>query len=107
VFANPRNAAAGALRQLDPAVTATRPLRFYGYSVSLPPGASLPFRTQTEVLAALAEWGIPVAPHHVRCKSLDNVAQWAHDVETKIRSELNFAIDGGVGKVARLGPQDS
>lgn len=99
-------AAAGALRQLDPAVTATRPLRFYGYSVAVPPGVALPFRTQTEVLAALAEWGIPVAPHHVRCKSLDDVAAWAHDVETKVRAELNFAIDGGVVKIDSLALQD-
>ena len=106
VFANPRNAAAGALRQLDPAVTATRPLRFYGYSVALPPGVSLPFKTQTEVLTTLAEWGIPVAPHHVRCTSLDDVAQWAHEVETKIRAQLNFAIDGGVVKVDSLALQE-
>lgn len=106
VFANPRNAAAGALRQLDPAVTATRPLRFFGYSVAAPPGVTLPFRTQTEVLDALAEWGVPVAPHRVQCTSLDDVAQWAHEVETKIRAELNFAIDGGVVKVNSLALQD-
>jgi DNA ligase (NAD+) len=106
VFANPRNAAAGALRQLDPAVTATRPLRFYGYSVAVPPGVALPFRTQTDVLEALTDWGIPVAPHHVRCASLDDVAKWAHDVETKIRADLNFAIDGGVVKVDSLALQD-
>ena len=59
VFANPRNAAAGALRQLDPAITATRPLRFYGYSVAEPPGgggSQLPFQTQWELLEALAAW---------------------------------------------------
>ena len=106
VFANPRNAAAGALRQLDPAVTATRPLRFYGYAVATPPGIALSFRTQSEVLAALAEWSIPVAPHHARCESLDDVAAWARDVETKIRAELNFAIDGGVVKVDSLALQE-
>jgi DNA ligase (NAD+) len=106
VFANPRNAAAGALRQLDPAVTATRPLRFYGYSVATPPGAPLPFKTQGEVLATLQDWSIPVAPHHVRCTSLDEVAQWAHEVETKIRAELDFAIDGGVVKIDSLALQD-
>ena len=106
VFANPRNAAAGALRQLDPAITATRPLRFFGYSVATPPGTSLPFRTQSEVLEALTEWSIPVAPHHVRCDSLDDVATWAHDVETTIRAQLNFAIDGGVVKVDSLALQD-
>jgi DNA ligase (NAD+) len=106
VFANPRNSAAGALRQLDPAVTATRPLRFFGYSVAALPGTPLPFRTQSEVLAALADWSIPVAPHHVRCESLDDVTAWAHSVETKIRAELNFAIDGGVVKVDSLRLQD-
>jgi DNA ligase (NAD+) len=106
VFANPRNAAAGALRQLDPAITATRPLRFFGYSVATPAGIALPVRTQSDVLAALAEWGVPVAPHHVRCESLDDVATWAHDVETKIRGELNFAIDGGVVKIDSLALQD-
>ena len=106
VFANPRNAAAGALRQLDPAITATRPLRFFGYSAVAPAGTALPFRTQSEVIATLKEWGIPVAPHHVRCESLDDVAGWAHEVETKFRAELNFAIDGGVVKVDALALQD-
>lgn len=106
VFANPRNAAAGALRQLDPAITATRPLRFYGYSAVAVAGRTLPFRTQSDVLATLREWGIPIAPHHVRCESLDDVAAWAHDVETKFRAELNFAIDGGVVKVDSLALQD-
>src|SRR5688500_8500438 len=106
VFANPRNAAAGALRQLDPAITATRPLRFFGYSVVAPAGTTLPYLTQSEVIEALRQWGIPVAPHHVRCQSLDDVAKWAHDVETKFRAELNFAIDGGVVKVDSLALQD-
>ena len=106
VFANPRNAAAGALRQLDPAITATRPLRFFGYAMATPPGTSLPFRTQSEVLEALAEWSIPVAPHHVRCDSLDDVAKWAHQVETTIRAQLNFAIDGGVVKIDSLALQE-
>jgi DNA ligase (NAD+) len=72
VFANPRNAAAGALRQLDPAVTAKRPLRFFGYSVASE-NQSLPFRTQWELLEQLVEWGIPVAPHRARCLTLEDV----------------------------------
>ena len=58
VFANPRNSAAGSLRQLDPKITESRPLRFFGYAVAAPPGAALPFRTQWELLETLASWGI-------------------------------------------------
>jgi len=106
VFANPRNAAAGALRQLDPAITASRPLRFFGYSAVAPAGIALPFRSQSEVLDALAEWGVPVAPHRLRCESLEDVIAWAHTVETTYRAELNFAIDGGVVKVDSLALQE-
>jgi DNA ligase (NAD+) len=106
LFANPRNAAAGSLRQLDPAITASRPLRFFGYSVAAPDGEELPFETQSELLAALVEWGVPVAPHRKRAKTLAEVEKWAHDLEHKIRSELNFAIDGGVVKVDSLHLQE-
>jgi DNA ligase (NAD+) len=106
VFANPRNAAAGALRQLDSTITASRPLRFYGYSIVAPPGQRLGFRTQSDVLDTLAAWGIPVAPHRRRCAALDEVAAWADDVERRVRAELDFAIDGGVVKVDSLALQD-
>ena len=106
VFANPRNAAAGSLRMLDPAVTASRPLRFFGYSVAAPDGEELPFETQSELLDALVEWGVPVAPHRARAKTLAEVEKWAHDVEHKIRGELNFGIDGGVVKIDSLRLQD-
>jgi DNA ligase (NAD+) len=106
VFANPRNAAAGALRQLDPSVTAKRPLRFYGYSVASDDPSLLPFRTQGELLEQLASWGIPVAPHRARCLKLEDVFDWAHKVEHVIRGSLNFAIDGGVVKVDNLSLQD-
>lgn len=104
VFANPRNAAAGALRQLDPRITASRPLRFFGYTVALPGGAPHPFATQWELLEALGAWGVPVAPHRRRCATLDEVHAWAREVEARVRAELDFAIDGGVVKVdpARL-----
>jgi DNA ligase (NAD+) len=109
VFANPRNAAAGALRQLDPGVTATRPLRFFGYSVARPPegeGPPLPFHTQWELLEVLSAWGIPVAPHRERCRTLDETNAWADAVEHRVRATLNFAIDGGVVKVDELALQE-
>ncbi|HMI54806.1 MAG TPA: NAD-dependent DNA ligase LigA, partial [Gemmatimonadaceae bacterium] len=106
VFANPRNAAAGSLRQLDPAITASRPLRFFGYSVAVPDGESLPFATQTELLDALVEWGVPVAPHRERARTLAGVERWAYELEHKIRGDLNFGIDGGVVKVDSLRLQD-
>ncbi|MFL5480180.1 MAG: NAD-dependent DNA ligase LigA [Gemmatimonadaceae bacterium] len=106
VFANPRNAAAGSLRMLDPGVTASRPLRFFGYSVVAPDGQDLPFDTQTELLDALAEWGVPVAPHRKRAKTLAAVEEWAHDLEHNIRGKLNFGIDGAVVKVDSLRLQE-
>jgi DNA ligase (NAD+) len=106
VFANPRNAAAGSLRMLDPGVTASRPLRFFGYSVVAPDGQDLPFETQTELLDALDEWGVPVAPHRKRAKTLAAVEEWAHDLEHNIRGKLNFGIDGAVVKVDSLRLQE-
>ncbi|MEP6732237.1 MAG: NAD-dependent DNA ligase LigA [bacterium] len=106
VFANPRNSAAGSLRQLDPAMTAKRPLRFFGYTVAVPVGTTLPFETQWDLLDTLERWGIPVAPNRQRCSTLAQVHEWAHDVEHRLRGELDFAIDGGVIKVNNLRLQD-
>lgn len=105
-FANPRNASAGSLRQLDPAITATRPLRFYGYTMVAAPGEPLPVATQGEVLDTLASWGIPVAPHRRHCATLAEVVSWAEALEHRIRPTLNFAIDGGVVKIDRLALQE-
>ncbi|HEY2065146.1 MAG TPA: NAD-dependent DNA ligase LigA [Gemmatimonadaceae bacterium] len=106
VYANPRNTAAGALRQLDPAITATRPLRFFGYTIAMPSGQAYPCETQWELLDLLAQWGVPVAPHRLRARSLDEVNAWARDVESRLRAELDFAIDGGVVKVDSIRLQD-
>jgi DNA ligase (NAD+) len=106
VFANPRNAAAGSLRQLDPAITARRPLRFFGYAAAAEDNAQLPFRTQWELLEKLEQWGIPIAPHRGKCATLEKVFEWAHEVEHTHRGALNFAIDGGVVKVDSLRLQD-
>lgn len=106
VFANPRNSAAGSLRQLDPKITATRPLRFFGYSVVAAKRGVLDFDTQWELLETLEYWGVPVAPHRKRCKMLADVHKWADEVENKVRADLSFAIDGGVVKVDSLRLQD-
>ncbi|MGQ0767339.1 MAG: NAD-dependent DNA ligase LigA [Gemmatimonadota bacterium] len=107
VFANPRNAAAGALRQLDPAVTSTRPLRFFGYSVLLGSGSAVEAPgKQTEMLELLESWGVPVAPHRAFCRTIDEVTAWAQRVEHEVRATLNFAIDGGVAKVNDIALQD-
>ena len=102
VFANPRNSAAGALRQKDPALTAARPLRFFGYTFALPDNAPLPFRTQWALLDSLSAWGIPVAPHRRRCTTIADVHAWAHTTEHQTREALPFDIDGGVVKVDSL-----
>src|SRR5258705_2875725 len=76
VYANPRNTAAGALRQLDPSITARRPLRFFGYTVAVPAGTTTPFETQWELLATLERWGVPGAPHPCRCRTLGEAPEW-------------------------------
>lgn len=105
VFVNPRNSAAGALRQKDSAESAKRPLRFFGYAFAVPGNEVLPFTTQWELLEQLASWGVPVAPHRRACATLDDVHTWARELESTIRPELPFAIDGGVVKVNRLALQ--
>jgi DNA ligase (NAD+) len=99
VFANPRNSAAGALRQLDPAVSAARPLRFFAYAIAVQGGEEVPAREQFTLLDRLQEWGLPVAPHRARAATLAEVHGWADDIEHRIRPGLDFAIDGGVVKV--------
>jgi DNA ligase (NAD+) len=105
VYVNPRNAAAGSLRQLDPSITAQRPLRFFGYAAVLPDGR-VPARTQWELLEQLSSWGIPVAPHRARCETMADVAEWARTVEHETRAQLGFAIDGGVVKLNDVALQD-
>jgi len=99
VFANPRNSAAGALRQLDPAVSAARPLRFFAYAVSVQEAEEMPAREQFALLDLFQEWGLPVAPHRRRAKTLAEAHAWADEIENRVRASLDFAIDGGVVKV--------
>ena len=106
VFANPRNAASGSLRLLDSKVSASRPLRFFGYAITMRPGERLPVRLQTEVLDLLEEWGVPVAPHRQHGPTLVEVMDWAHKLEHEFRAGLNFAIDGGVVKINEIALQE-
>ncbi|MFN9204359.1 MAG: NAD-dependent DNA ligase LigA [Gemmatimonas sp.] len=105
VYVNPRNAAAGSMRQLDPSITAARPLRFFGYDAVLPDGTA-PARTQWELLERLMAWGVPVAPHRARCHTIADVGRWADTIEHQTRAALGFAIDGGVVKVNDIALQD-
>ncbi len=106
LFANPRNSAAGSLRQLDPAITAKRPLHFFGFAVAAPADVPLPFSTQSELLDTLERWGFPVESHRQRCTSLDEVVSFVHEVEHTLRAQLNFGIDGVVVKVEALRMQE-
>ncbi|WP_374421100.1 NAD-dependent DNA ligase LigA [Novosphingobium arvoryzae] len=103
VFANPRNAAAGSLRQKDASVTASRPLRFWAHGWGA--ASEIPGTTQLEVMQAIAAWGVPVSPLLVRCA--DTAAMLAHyrRIERE-RAELPYDIDGVVYKVDRLDWQE-
>ncbi|MGQ0813298.1 MAG: NAD-dependent DNA ligase LigA [Gemmatimonadota bacterium] len=102
-FANPRNAAAGALRQLDPRVSADRPLRFFGYQIQVSPEDArlVAIATQAEALDQIQAWGIPVNPVRGEAGDLMAVLEFANRIETT-RGDLDYAIDGVVVKVARI-----
>ncbi len=102
-FANPRNAAAGGLRQLDPRMTAERPLRFFAYQVQLDPttSARLPVATQSDVLGLLQAWGLPVNPQRTIAPDLAGVLEVAGRID-HARGDLDYAIDGIVVKVNSL-----
>ncbi|MES1991297.1 MAG: NAD-dependent DNA ligase LigA [Pseudomonadota bacterium] len=99
VFANPRNAAAGSLRQLDSKITASRPLRFFAYAWG--DQSDLPADTQAGVVAAFAKWGFEVNPLFRTCRSVEELISFYHDIETQ-RADLGYDIDGVVYKVNRL-----
>jgi DNA ligase (NAD+) len=98
-FANPRNAAAGSLRQLDPAVTATRPLGFiaHGWGEISNPVAE----TASAMMAAIREWGFDIGELRATCHSIEAALAFTRDIEAR-RADLPFDIDGVVYKVDRL-----
>jgi DNA ligase (NAD+) len=103
LFANPRNTAAGGLRQKDPKLTAERKLSFFAYAVGAFSGANVP-ATQHELLERLRAYGFPVNEHATRCEGVDDVlafcARWERE-----RSDLDYEIDGVVIKVDSLALQ--
>jgi len=99
-FANPRNAAAGSLRQLDAKVTAKRPLHMFCYGAGATDG--FPCATQYECMLLLQEWGLRINRRHIRvCDTLSNVLDACHRFE-EIRGQFPYEIDGAVIKVNRL-----
>lgn len=97
VLANPRNGAAGSLRQLDPRMTAQRPLAFYAYAVGAVEGGELP-ATHSQTLAKLREWGFPVSAENAVVDGVDGLLAYYRRVGEK-RDALPFDIDGVVYKL--------
>ncbi len=103
VFANPRNAAAGSLRQLDPSITARRPLKFFAYAWG---EASAPFAgTHDEALTQFRAWGFSVNPRSQLCRGVDQVLSYYREIAAE-RAGLPYDIDGVVYKVNDLALQE-
>lgn len=99
VFANPRNAAAGSLRQLNAAITASRPLRFFAYAWGEMP--AMPADTQAGMVAVFARWGFQINPLFTQCTSIASLLEVYRTIENQ-RATLGYDIDGVVYKVDRL-----
>ncbi len=99
IFANPRNFAAGSLRQLDPAITASRPLQFFAYAWG--ETGALPSDTHYGVVEAFKRWGFPVNPLMRVCRSVEEMLAVYRDIEQQ-RATLGYDIDGVVYKINSL-----
>ncbi|HGF5082032.1 TPA: NAD-dependent DNA ligase LigA [Vibrio parahaemolyticus] len=104
VFVNPRNAAAGSLRQLDSRITASRPLSFYAYSVGVVQGADLA-ASHYERFLQIKSWGLPMCPETKRVDSLADVKTYYQDILQR-RDALPYEIDGVVIKIDDIAVQD-
>ncbi|MCX5516955.1 NAD-dependent DNA ligase LigA [Kaistia defluvii] len=102
-FANPRNAAAGSLRQLDSKITASRPLRFFAYAWG--EMSAMPAETQMGMVEAFAAWGLPTNPRMTLCTSFEQALAFYHGLEMD-RAGLGYDIDGVVYKVNALALQN-
>ena len=103
IFANPRNSAAGSLRQKDPAITASRPLHFFAYSWGQM--TEMPATTQSGMIQWLAKIGFKTNPLWRTCSSVDELLAFHREIETQ-RAKLDYDIDGVVYKLDRLGWQE-
>jgi DNA ligase (NAD+) len=103
IFANPRNAAAGSLRQLDPSITAARPLHFFAYAWG--EVGDIPADTQLGMVHAFETYGLPVNPLTVLCHSAEDLLAFYHDIADR-RAALGYDIDGVVYKVNSLALQE-
>ena len=103
VFANPRNAAAGSLRQLDPSVTSKRPLKIFIYGFGVLEDKDLP-DNQYEMLSMASRWGLPINSETKICNSLQESINYFEYISSK-RDKLNYEIDGVVYKVNDFGLQ--
>ncbi len=104
-FVNPRNAAAGSLRQLDPRLTAERPLDMYAYSVGIVEGGNLP-TLHSEILAQLREWGLKICPESSVVDGIDGCLAFYESIGAR-RESLPYEIDGVVYKVDDIGDQQT
>ncbi|QAY96226.1 DNA ligase (NAD(+)) LigA [Methylovirgula ligni] len=102
LFANPRNSAAGSLRQLDPAITASRPLHFFAYAWG--EVSQMPAATQMGMLEKFKSYGLPVNKLTALCHSAEELLRRYHDIESR-RAALDYDIDGVVYKVDDLALQ--
>ncbi|HKU64838.1 MAG TPA: NAD-dependent DNA ligase LigA [Rhizomicrobium sp.] len=102
-YANPRNSAAGSVRQLDPGITASRALNFFAYTWG--EISELPAKSQSGMLAKFQEYGFIVNPLVKRCETLAQILKFYHDIESK-RAKLGYDIDGVVYKLDRLDLQE-
>ena len=103
-FANPRNAAAGSLRQLDSSITATRPLAMYCYGIGRVEGAVLP-KQHSKILKSLKQWGLRVSPEMKTVKGIQGCLDYFNNI-SKRREQLDYEIDGVVYKVDRVDLQE-
>src|SRR5690606_7664154 len=103
-LANPRNGAAGSLRQLDPRVTAGRPLAFFAYGVGATDMDALPER-HSDTMALLRDWGFPVSPESGLARGLDGLLGYFRRIGAA-RDSLPYDIDGVVYKLDRYEQQE-